>query len=618
MNPKKNIVLLLVLIVAATGFYLYDVKWAAEKKTEKERIEKVLKGIDKEKITRIAVERKNEPYQLIRTEKGWRFVRPIDAPVDSDVAEALLQAAETLKEEREIENAQNRADFGLEKSSLKINFGLKGQDDLFLEVGNLTPTKNFRYASLKDGPVFTTGKSTIDNFDKPILEIRDRTILPLKAEDAKKIVVEPEDLKPFAAVRLSKEKWELIEPVKAGSDIWKTEDIINNLRFGKVHRFIEEDPKDVSVYGLAPARYTVRIFTDKAGKIGDGILLGKGISEEVEERGKKTKKQFFYGRRISGGPVFLVPEKIITDLPLKPFDIRDKKILDYDVDHVTRLKLELPGEAIDARRVGKKKWELDVTKGEGETKKITPYFRHVDDVLWDIKWAKVIEFADTPGEDLTKYGLAEGKGESAVRKVTLWIKEKKEGEKETPEVKKSFTLGALLDGKKAYGRMEGQKGLFAFKAEDVKKILKDGFALSDRRLVIFEDSDDIAKLSVEFPGGKRAEVARNDEGWELKAPSDKKPNLRRVIDLLLFLKDLEYVAVAKEGDPFDFEKFRVRIALEDKKGNKLGPLVFAQGEKDNRLFVRLKKESRVLMVEKPSAILSLPPNLEALIDQEEG
>jgi hypothetical protein len=114
------------------------------------------------------------------------------------------------------------------------------------------------------------------------------------------------------------------------------------------------------------------------------------------------------------------------------------------------------------------------------------------------------------------------------------------------------------------------------------------------------------------------EVARKDEGWELKVPSNKKPNVRKVIDLLLFLKDLEYVAVAKEGDPFNFEKFRVRIALKDKKGNKLGPIVFAQGEKDNRLFVRLKEESRVLMVEKPNAILSLPPNLEALIEQEEG
>ena len=101
MNPKKNLILLLVLIISGGGLYLYDIKWAAEKKTEEERVAKILKGIDKEKITRISVERKKEPYQLIRTERGWRFVKPIDAPVDSDVAEALLQAAGALKEERE-------------------------------------------------------------------------------------------------------------------------------------------------------------------------------------------------------------------------------------------------------------------------------------------------------------------------------------------------------------------------------------------------------------------------------------------------------------------------------------------------------------------------------------
>ena len=83
MNPKKNLILLLVLILAGGAYYLLDVKWAGEKKAEEERKAKVLKGIDEKRLMRVSLAREKEPYQLIRTEKGWRFVKPVATPLSA-------------------------------------------------------------------------------------------------------------------------------------------------------------------------------------------------------------------------------------------------------------------------------------------------------------------------------------------------------------------------------------------------------------------------------------------------------------------------------------------------------------------------------------------------------
>ena len=100
MNPKKNLILLLVLVVLGGAYYVYDVKWAAEERAAEERKVKLLKGIDEKALIRIDVTREEEPYQIIRTEKGWRFVKPIDAAVDADEVEKLLDAATKLRERR--------------------------------------------------------------------------------------------------------------------------------------------------------------------------------------------------------------------------------------------------------------------------------------------------------------------------------------------------------------------------------------------------------------------------------------------------------------------------------------------------------------------------------------
>ncbi|MBI3025302.1 MAG: DUF4340 domain-containing protein, partial [Candidatus Tectomicrobia bacterium] len=295
MNPRKNLALLLILAVAGGAYYLYDVKWASEKREREERALKVLKGIDTKSLMRISVDRKEEPYQMIRTEKGWRFVKPVDAAVDEEAIERLLKAAAAMKEEKRVGSAAGSAEFGLNNPYLKLTFGFKGQDDVVLSLGDLTPTREFRYASVKDGGVFTLPLNDYSPFNHKVFNMRDRSIVNLDAEKVKKIVVEPRGKTPFTVVRQDKDTWELTTPVQDRADSVESEGIASTLRWEKAHRFVEEDPKDLAKYGLAPARQVVQLYTDPKGKPADGLLLGGSTVLEEEEQGKKVKKTYYYG-----------------------------------------------------------------------------------------------------------------------------------------------------------------------------------------------------------------------------------------------------------------------------------------------------------------------------------
>jgi hypothetical protein len=559
---------------------------------------------------RISLDRENESYQIIRTEKGWRFVKPVDAAVDEEAFDRVLKTTSNLKPSKKVGNVPDVSEFGLDKPKMTLTFGLKDEKDVVVRLGDRTPTREFLYASVeKDGAVFAIKLSDIQQFDKPVFTIRDRSVVPIMPDQTQKIVVEPKGQTSFTVVRKSEDAWEMTAPVKDKADSVDSEGIVSALKFKKVRRFIEENPKDLSKYGLQDPGYIVRLFTKKDGKkADDGLFLGTTTTEEVtDRRGRKTQQVMYYARRMSGGPVMLIGNDVIKDLPREVFALRNKNIIDYDVDHITGLKIESTKEVIDVKRLGQKEWNLQATPSGGKPVKLDASHKHIDDVLWDIKWSNSVEFVDEVGGDLTKYGA--GKDGKWPHRVTLWIKKKKDG----PEVKKVMSLGPLQDNVLAYGRLEGVPRLFAIAKKDYDKILQSGFYLSDRRLVKYKEDEDIVQVKLKFPSGGEAVLQRKGGDWAFEKPEGKEVNQGPVNDVIRVLKELEYQGEAKGKDEYDFEKFQVQVELKNKDGKTLGPIVFSGVGTKKAQFVRRGTDSKVLRVKKSDIAPGLPKSLEQLI-----
>ena len=606
MNPKKNLLLLLVLIVIGGAYYLYDVKWAAEERAVKERKVKLLKGIDEKALIRIDVTREEEPYQIIRTEKGWRFVKPIDAEVDADALEKLLESATKLRERRRIGNVKDRAEFGMDKPKMKITFGLKDKDDVSVEIGDRTPTREFRYAALAKTPgIFTLQLSDIAEFDKTVFSIRDRSIVPVMPESAKKVNVEPQGGGEFTVVRKSKDEWALIKPIQDRADAIDSEGIVSTLRWDKVQRFVDEKPGNLAPYGLDKPKLTVRIFTEDDQKPEDGVILGdKKVEAPGPKSGKKKPKAYYYARRLSGGPVMLINEKTVKDLPKSVFSLRHKTVIDYDVDHITRILVESDSQKLDIIRKAKKKWSLHVTTADEKEEKLIGRHKHVDDLLWDIKWINSIDYVDDPGDDLSKYGLVREDGKGAPLRFTLWLK-KKEDE---PLEDKSLIIGRFLtEEKRAYGWIEGEKRLFAVKKEDYDKITKTPYFLSERRMLLYAKDTDITEVTARFPNQSFMKLERFGETWRFVSPEGKEAEPGNVNDLVSALRDFEREGEAKPGEAPDFKDFIVELSGKDIRHGTWGPFRFA--DKEGSAFFYVRESGKVYRITKKWNEDKLPKSL---------
>ena len=273
-------------------------------------------------------------------------------------------------------------------------------------------------------------------------------------ESAKKVIVEPQGGGEFTVVRKSKDEWALVKPIQDRADAIDSEGIVSTLRWDKVQRFVDEKPKDLAPYGLDKPRLTVRIFTEDDQKPEDGVILGGRKVEAPEPKsGQKKPKAYYYARRLSGGPVMLINEKTVKDLPKSVLSLRHKTVINYDVDHVKRILIESKSRKLDIVRKAKKEWDLHVTKADGKEERLIGRHKHVDDLMWDIKWINSIDYVDDPGDDLSKYGLVREDGKGAPLRYTIWLKKKEDA----PLEDKSLIIGRFLEEeKRAYGRIGGK------------------------------------------------------------------------------------------------------------------------------------------------------------------
>ncbi len=606
MNPKKNLILLLVLVILGSAYYVYGVKWASEERAAEERKVKLLKGIDEKALIRIDVTREEEPYQIIRTEKGWRFVKPVDAAVDADEVGKLLEAATKLRERNRIGDVKDKAEFGMDKPKMKITFGLKDKEDVSLDIGDRTPTREFRYAALAKTPeIFTLQLADIAKFDKTVFSIRDRSIVPVMPESAKKVIVEPQDGGEYTVVRKSKDEWALVKPIQDRADAIDSEGIVSTLKWDKVQRFVDEKPENLAPYGLDKPRLTVRIFTEDNQKPADGVILGdRKVEAPGPKSGKKKPAAYYYARRLSGGPVMLINEKTVNELPKSVFSLRHKTVIDYDVDHITRLLVESKSQKIDIVRKAKKKWDLHVATADGKEEKLIGRHKHVDDLLWDIKWSNSIEYVDDPGSDLSKYGLASEDGKGAPLRFTLWLKKKEDA----PLEDKSLIIGRFLnDKKRAYGRIDGEKRLFAVKKEDYDKLTKTPYFLSERRLLLYAKDVDITEVTARFPDNSSMKLERFGDSWRFLSPEGREAEPGNVNDLVGALRDFEREGEAKPGEAPDFKDFIVELSGRDIRHGTWGPFRFA--DKEGSAFMYVREGGKVYRITKKWNKDKLPKSL---------
>jgi Domain of unknown function (DUF4340) len=195
-------------------------------------------------------------------------------------------------------------------------------------LGGLTWWSNKRQAA--------AGKAAADTTIK---------ILSIPGDQVQDIVVK----KPSETVelqRLAGNTWKMTQPQPLPADVDAASGMVTTLGTLTADTVVDAKATDLSPYGLQNPSLDVQI-TEKSGKsdhllIGDDTPTGSGN----------------YAKLANDPRVFTVASSVKTNIDKSPNDLRDKRLLPFDSDKLTRVDLQAKGEAIEFGKNNANDWQI--------------------------------------------------------------------------------------------------------------------------------------------------------------------------------------------------------------------------------------------------------------------
>ena len=141
-------------------------------------------------------------------------------------------------------------------------------------------------------------------------------------------------------------KWQLTAPTALPADQDAVSGMVTTLSNLTADKVIEENATDLKPYGLDIPTLDVEIAR-KDGKtdhllVGDDTLNGSGA----------------YAKLAGGNKVVTVGSMVKTSLDKRPDDLRDKRLLTFDSDKLSRVELTAKGAVIEFGKNGQNEWQI--------------------------------------------------------------------------------------------------------------------------------------------------------------------------------------------------------------------------------------------------------------------
>jgi hypothetical protein len=182
-------------------------------------------------------------------------------------------------------------------------------------------------------------------------------------------------------------KWAMTQPKPLPADPDAANSLVSTLTSVNADATVEDKPADLSSYGLANPTLDVQV-TKKDGKTVD-LLIGDDTPTNTGAYAKA-----------SGDPhVYTVASFVKSSLDKKPDDLRDKRLLTFDSDKLTRVQLQAKGSPVEFGKNGRNEWEIlkpSPMRADGS---------QVDTLVSKLRDAKM-DLATTPEEAAKKYAAS--------------------------------------------------------------------------------------------------------------------------------------------------------------------------------------------------------------------
>jgi hypothetical protein len=395
--------ILLVLLAAAAAVFLFVVEphWKSTREIAETR-DRVL-HFDPASVQGIRVATGDDGYELSRREDGWWI-----GPKPKDVASAkmvgqLLEAAATLRvfdviQASELRDGRDLDDYGLEKP--------KSQLDL---VGDGEPALYFGKEAAGEGRIYVRKSNSGDVYVvsdelqrlafRNAQDFRERRLTNLTPDRIDKFAIKRGGGE--IALERGAHGWEIVRPLSARADDAVVEKLLGQLLGLQILDFVADDSDDLRSYSPGGPRAELVLQVEDNPR-----PIALRIGPDADANGTKAVLAQFTAR----DSIYHLPAKAWTLLQLNPDDLRDRRLLDLNLDTVDAIRLRDGAKERTIQRDG------DDWKSAGRPLKDEV----VERVVRNLASAKVLRYLPLTEENLRKTGL-----EKPMREIAFdaWLSE---------------------------------------------------------------------------------------------------------------------------------------------------------------------------------------------------
>lgn len=562
---------LAVLLVALTVFYyVYEIRLGPEREKEAGRKGRIF-TVEPADVSEVQLRRPDDAARLKREGDGWQMLDPVKARGDHGPIEDALTTIVTAKMDREIASAPaSLAEFGLDKPAAEVVLTLKDGKQLALALGAKTPTGVWVYARERGKPaVFVVSESVLRDATRPTADFRDKTILAFDraAVNGVEILTRDETL----VVEATDRAWKLTRPVALPADADTVTDFLDKLGAAKVKAFVAEAPRSLAPFGLErPIRLAIHTGRDKE-RATKSLLLGRFDGD----------KKGVYAMRPGESSVLLLPEDVWTALPKNVAVLRNKVVVEFDRDRLTRLDVESRSGKVTLVRE-KDRWRITAPEA------LPADQVEVGAVLAKLRDLRAQAFLADDASGIPRY-LARPE----VR-VTLTV----EGTAAPTTVLLASSPERRGGQASAYAAVAGRGPVVLVEAKALGEIGRSVTELRDRTLLVGLEPKDVKRIQVKG-GGKSAVVERAGESeWRVVEPTKGPAKTAKVEDLLYALRALKWKEAPPGGEParYGLDAPSLEVTLFKGDGSVIATVLVGQRETE-RAWVKLAAAPAVYAVD---------------------
>lgn len=312
---KKTVFWFLMLAVLGGAFFLFDKK-SEEKKAEAE-VQKRIFSFEPADVMGFTIKKKGFEDLSVKKEGDlWLITSPVNAEGDKKEIDTFLEKLVASKLDGVLfEDApkEKYSEMGLSEPELSVELIRNDGTSKIIAFGNRGPTNNVSFAALTDEPrILRINTDILADADKDAYQMRDKTLLGLDPTRARNVDIKWSEGERIFIEQKTEGKWNALGLPEGKTDFLRLMEMLVKLRNTKVKAFVDEEPKDLSAYGLKGPRVNIRFTDDK------GVKYSIAIGERDRER------RGYYAVRTGGKNVVLLEEDVVDSIPRLVRDLEEK------------------------------------------------------------------------------------------------------------------------------------------------------------------------------------------------------------------------------------------------------------------------------------------------------